>query len=330
MAETPTVSVVIDNFNYAAFLPDAIESALHQSRTPLEVIVVDDGSTDGSRDIIDAFGDRVSAVLKANEGQASALSAGVAMARGDIICFLDADDTWAETKVARVTEVFRARPEVDWVRHRLTVTDAKLRPLGPEVPVIRRAGPVPMGPYHFIEWTVSASTSGLAVRRSARQGVFPLPTAAPTMRWDADRVLVALLGLGGARGWSLAESLGCYRRHGAQQFTGTMDVRALLERQVATADFVLTLFEERLGRPFDSPARHKHRLVLEHLAGGRPLRRVPTLLRGLRAAAGVARASPRLAARQAGGLLTAFLAPDPWIRRLLAREGFHAEPGIEP
>src|ERR1700690_294673 len=100
------VSIIINNYNYARFLSTAIDSALSQSYRSIEVIVVDDGSTDNSRDIISAYGDRVIAVLKGNGGQASAFNAGVSASHGDIICFLDADDLFYRWKVSRVVEAF--------------------------------------------------------------------------------------------------------------------------------------------------------------------------------------------------------------------------------
>ena len=79
----PLVSIVINNYNYGRFVGSAIESALEQSYSNTEVIVVDDGSTDTSREVIASFGDRIGAVLKANGGQASAYNAGFAASKGD-------------------------------------------------------------------------------------------------------------------------------------------------------------------------------------------------------------------------------------------------------
>src|SRR5256885_15520885 len=85
-------SIVIDNFNYARFLPAAIDSALAQTLPDTEVVVVDDGSTDDSLDVIACYADRVRPVLKDNGGQTSAFNAGLLAAHGSVVCFLDADD----------------------------------------------------------------------------------------------------------------------------------------------------------------------------------------------------------------------------------------------
>src|SRR5882757_8265902 len=100
------VSVIINNYNYGRFLGAAIGSALDQDHPAVEVVVVDDGSTDDSRAIIAGYGDRLVAVLKHNGGQGSAFNAGVAASRGEILCFLDADDWFLPGKLRRVVEVF--------------------------------------------------------------------------------------------------------------------------------------------------------------------------------------------------------------------------------
>src|SRR4051812_24563460 len=100
--EMPLVSVLISNHNYGRYLGEAIDSALAQTYPRVEVIVVDDGSTDDSREVIARYGERVVPVLKANGGQASAWNAGFAVSRGEVVCMLDADDVFAPDKVDRV------------------------------------------------------------------------------------------------------------------------------------------------------------------------------------------------------------------------------------
>src|SRR5262245_22188560 len=97
MREGTLVSVVINNHNYARFLSAAIDSALDQTHARTEVIVVDDGSTDHSRQVIADYGDRITPLIKANSGQASAFNAGFAVSRGGVVIFLDADDALLPT-----------------------------------------------------------------------------------------------------------------------------------------------------------------------------------------------------------------------------------------
>ena len=91
-ADSPLITVIIGNYNYAHFLEQAIRSVLDQTYENVQLIVVDDGSTDHSRDIIHSFGDAVQAIFQENAGQGAAFNAGLALAQGDIICFLDSDD----------------------------------------------------------------------------------------------------------------------------------------------------------------------------------------------------------------------------------------------
>src|ERR1700710_2740423 len=86
------VDIVIDNYNYGRFLPDAIESALAQTHEKVTVTVVDDGSSDGSQQLLEEYEGRVAVVLKENGGQASALNPGAALCGGGGVLFLAADD----------------------------------------------------------------------------------------------------------------------------------------------------------------------------------------------------------------------------------------------
>ena len=93
------VSVVIAAYNSEAYIAEAIESVLGQTVAPDEVIVIDDGSSDGTRGILDGFGKRIIALTQANSGQAAAVNKGLALARGELIGFCDADDLWTPRKL---------------------------------------------------------------------------------------------------------------------------------------------------------------------------------------------------------------------------------------
>ncbi|MBD2166679.1 glycosyltransferase [Calothrix membranacea FACHB-236] len=117
MDAKPLVSIIINNYNYARFLSDAIDSSLAQTYPYIEVIVVDDGSTDNSRDIIDGYDNQIVRVFKDNGGQASALNVGFAASQGEIICLLDADDIYLPEKVSEVVDLFKNYQNIDWVFH---------------------------------------------------------------------------------------------------------------------------------------------------------------------------------------------------------------------
>jgi glycosyltransferase involved in cell wall biosynthesis len=105
----PRVSVVIPVYNLRTFLPQAIDSALAQT-VPVEVIVVDDGSTDGSGDVAAGYGARVTVVRQENRGLSAARNAGIARATGALLQFLDADDRLLPEKAASAVAVFDADP----------------------------------------------------------------------------------------------------------------------------------------------------------------------------------------------------------------------------
>src|SRR3954469_17707313 len=105
---SPLVSIIIDNYNYGRFIGDAIDSALAQTYANKEVIVVDDGSTDNSREIINGYSGRIQSVFKNNGGQSSALNAGFAASHGDVVYFLDADDVLFPDAVENVIREFNA------------------------------------------------------------------------------------------------------------------------------------------------------------------------------------------------------------------------------
>jgi len=102
----PLVSIIINNYNYASYVDDAIQSALQQTYSPIEVIVVDDGSTDNSREVIEKYGNQIISVFKKNGGQASACNAGFKVSKGEIVFFLDADDYYYPEAVEKVIQVW--------------------------------------------------------------------------------------------------------------------------------------------------------------------------------------------------------------------------------
>ena len=95
------VSVIIPAYNCAHFLPEAVDSIRRQNHPALEIVIVNDGSTDATAEVAASFGDRVRCVHQANGGCAAARNAGLEAARGEFVSFLDADDLWPEDTLAR-------------------------------------------------------------------------------------------------------------------------------------------------------------------------------------------------------------------------------------
>ena len=98
---SPLVSVVIPTFNRAATIVRAVESVLQQTYRPLELIVVDDGSTDGTSEVLQAYGKAVVYVRQDNAGPAAARNRGIRESQGDMVAFLDSDDVWLAAKLER-------------------------------------------------------------------------------------------------------------------------------------------------------------------------------------------------------------------------------------
>ena len=217
MTPGPTLaSIVMNNYNYSRFLRPAIDSALAQTYSPFEVIVVDDGSTDDSRDVIASYGDRVVAVLKENGGQASAFNAGFAASRGEVIVFLDADDVLLTTALARSMESF-AEPGVVKVQWPLWDIDAAGRRTGGVQPkgtlsdgdfrdTIIRKGPLGAN---------SPPTSGNAWSRRFLERVLPMPEHEFPINSDAYLVTLAWI-YGEVR--TVGEPQALYRIHGNNNF----------------------------------------------------------------------------------------------------------------
>lgn len=123
------VSFVVPNYNHARFVGAAVESALAQTHAAIEVIVVDDGSTDDSRQVLAAYGDRIRVILQANAGLSAARNTGVRAATGDCIALLDADDLVDAAYAERLLAALVAEPGADGAYCGFRFVDQEGRPL---------------------------------------------------------------------------------------------------------------------------------------------------------------------------------------------------------
>lgn len=167
-------SIVISSYNYARYLKETIDSCLDQTYPDVEVIVVDDGSTDNSRELIHSYGDRILAVFKENGGHASALNLGFQKSRGDVVIFLDSDDALMPTAVEECVTLFQDK-EVSTVRWQMWTMDSCSRVMAKKVPPDKiaqgdlRDNLLLEGPHHF------PPTSGNAWARWFLERVMPIP-----------------------------------------------------------------------------------------------------------------------------------------------------------
>jgi glycosyltransferase involved in cell wall biosynthesis len=223
----PLVSILINNYNYAEFVGGAIESALAQTYKNFEVVVVDDGSTDASREIIHRFADRVLPVFKSNGGQSSAFNAGFTRASGDILSFLDSDDQFLPTKVEQVVQALNGQPR-QWCFHHLQWTDKSLSPV--EMPVnLYKSGDRDLRSDVF--GFTPPATSGLSFSRTLLERILPMPE---NIRITSDNYL-KLSAMALAPGYYIEEQLALQRIHGNNAYTGRKDTVLEAEIQMATA-----------------------------------------------------------------------------------------------
>src|SRR5581483_5739386 len=221
MPQRPLVSVLITNYNYGAFVARAIRSVLDQTYGHFELVIVDDGSTDNSIEIIEPFARldaRIRLIRKPNGGMASSWNAGFAQCSGDIFCPLDADDTFAPGKLSAVVEFLRSRPRAGLLIHAMTVIDAQDHPIQ-QLPfltafeqgwiadkVLRRGG----------RWRYMP-TSAVCFRREMARYFLPVPEKAFFGHAES---LAVTLGPLLTEVAAIGEALSCYRVHGASIIGG--------------------------------------------------------------------------------------------------------------
>jgi glycosyltransferase involved in cell wall biosynthesis len=236
----PLVSVIITNYNYGHFLSQAIESVLGQTYPNYELIVVDDGSTDRSHEVIAAYPGKLTGIFQQNAGQGAAFNSGFARTRGEIICFLDADDYFHREKLEKVVIAFREHP--DWVQisHRWISVDRDNRAIGRGGRTLSRGDVrkllLKQGRYAM------GITSALAYRRSVLQQVLPISTQLFEVEGkfyteSADTYLTTTVPFYGQVG-AIAEPLMFYRMHGNNVRAHSDNIPYLIREHENIADFI--------------------------------------------------------------------------------------------
>jgi glycosyltransferase involved in cell wall biosynthesis len=211
-----TFAVVITSYNYRDFVLEAVESALSQSRKAVQVIVVDDGSTDGSDVLLrERYGadERVILISGVNGGQLSAFQHGVNAARADVVSFLDSDDCWEPEYLARLGELYDARADIDFVFSDLQLFDQQDRVMRFHDRAVD-LGYTAISTYVLTQW-YGAPTSALSMRMSWARQVLDLPESFQrTWRLSADNCLVFGCSVLGAHKYYLPTGCVRYRIHG--------------------------------------------------------------------------------------------------------------------
>ncbi|HEY9642482.1 MAG TPA: glycosyltransferase [Coleofasciculaceae cyanobacterium] len=223
----PLVSIIINNYNYGRFLNFAIDSALNQTYPHIEVIVVDDGSTDNSREIIASYGERVIPLFKENGGHASTFNAGFKICHGEIVCFLDSDDLFCPDKVEECVRVLVEKMQNNplvMVYHLLEIVDQAGNSLERFEPTSIWNYPPNLYEhalkYRFFPYP-AAPTTGDAFSRKLLEAVLPIPERGKNyLNNAAENVVVRAAALLGEV-HAIDKTLAKYRHHGDNSWHGT-------------------------------------------------------------------------------------------------------------
>jgi glycosyltransferase involved in cell wall biosynthesis len=206
----PLVTALINTYNYGHFVEQAIDSVLGQDYPGgrVEIVVVDDGSTDDTSERVKKYGSRVQYFKKPNGGQASAFNLGFQMAKGEVIALLDADDYWLPGKLSRVARAFEEMPRVGLVYHRRTEMNSETGKSA-EGNFAECRGYLPENIEKLLEYRVMP-TSSLSFSHEVLARMMPMPEV---IRLQADAYL-ALVAVFLAPVASVPENLSVYRLHG--------------------------------------------------------------------------------------------------------------------
>jgi len=234
---TPYITVLIDTYNYGEFVEEAIQSVIDQTypAAHYEIVVVDDGSTDDTPRRVKRFGGRVCYFPKENGGQASAFNFGIAQARGEFVCLLDADDVWLPNKLERVAQAIASNSDAVHIYDQPMVWDSEKNSVTPGGYPLQ-SGTIPESSAALLShWMVPASS--LAFRRATLDALLPIPEV---LRTQADAYLSGLIiFLGPVVG--ISESLTKYRIHGQNLFAGPLTPEKISHRIEMRANLVASL-----------------------------------------------------------------------------------------
>lgn len=270
MENMPFFSVVINNYNYAHFLKTAVQSVLQQTYKNYELLVIDDASTDQSREIILSYGERIKSVfLSENSGQGATINAALAHCQGDIVCLLDADDLFLPNKLAILAKYCQRYPNAYLYHHRAQYCDR-------EGIVMEKMFPQKLWHGHLHKKVLAASefiaapTSSLTFRKTFLEKICPLPVYLTRIGVDNPlRTLAALMG----EVVAIPVVLNHYRIHGHNWFchndylnkdpAALQDTLNRLERKI----YVTNLINQRLQNPLLDIRRNRVYQYLRYSLG---------------------------------------------------------------
>lgn len=236
LSETPLVSVVMANYNYERYIGRTIDSVLSQTYRNWELVICDDGSTDGSLEVIDRYrrsDARIRVLRKKNGGHGSALNAAYAVSRGEIICLLDSDDLFLPRKIEEVVNCCRRHANGGFVVHRVIRINQNGRRQG----VWPMSDPLPEGWYGDSLLDIGGvlgnlpPTSGITLRRELADVLFPMPEIKP-LAGCPDQVMMRLAPLVTPIA-KVDEALSEYRLHNANSYGSPRITREFVSREIS-------------------------------------------------------------------------------------------------
>lgn len=244
-----SVNVLVSSYNYAPYVVEAVRSALTQSEPPDRIIVVDDGSTDGSQDILQRhFGldPKVMLIVQPNQGQLAAWMMAFAHATGDVIALLDSDDVWEPDYLRRVLEIYQARPEIDFIYANMQLFGQLERPMHPPGPDRDLGLSVLLGAYVH-RWQGTA-TSAMSLRRDLVERLLVLP-GDMVAGWKSrpDDCLVYGSEILGAHKYYLGTPLVRHRQHGLNAKNSYLRAPCRTCRYMMHSERMLEFYRQQAG-----------------------------------------------------------------------------------
>lgn len=231
----PFFSAIVNNYNYGRYIEEAIDSVMSQAfpQNDLEIIVIDDGSTDDTSERVKKYGGKIRYISKKNGGQASALNTGIENSRGEIIAFLDADDYWHPMKLAGIYREFEKSQTIDFVYHFMNVADDTGRIVDRYVypDPFCAAGPEETFLDRYLRGNLPwfSPTSGMAVRAACLRKACPIPE---DFRIGADLYLHYILPFYVRELSLIRKPLGYYRLHGNNLSGGNLLTADKVRREI--------------------------------------------------------------------------------------------------